>query len=93
MLAIELAAYWEVRRQRAVLREWAKAHGFKLLRCRRPIAQSLAMLVNTGGKQSLTCVTVYDPLLHRNRSGQVRLGNYWQGLLDKSAVEVEWDRA
>jgi hypothetical protein len=27
LLAIEWAAYWEVRRQRALLREWADANG------------------------------------------------------------------
>lgn len=90
LLAIELAAYWEARRQRAVLREWANAHGFKLLKCRRPISQSLAMMINTRGKQSLTQVTVYDPLTQRTRSGRAQLGSYWWGLLNKDAVEVEW---
>jgi hypothetical protein len=51
------------------------------------------MLINTSGKQSLTRVTVYDPRIRSKRSGQVRLGSYWQGLLNKDAIEVEWDRA
>lgn len=93
VLAFELAAYWETRRQRAVLREWADANGLKLLKCRRSIAQSLATIVNTQGKQSLTHVTVYDPLTRRTRSGRARLGNYWRGLLHKDAVEVTWDHA
>ena len=93
VLVFELGAYWETRRQRAVLREWADAHGLKLLKCRAPIFQSLATLLNTSGKQSLTRVTVYDSRMRSKRSGQVRLGSYWQGLLNKDAVEVEWDRA
>ncbi|HET7329826.1 hypothetical protein [Dyella sp.] len=93
LLAIELAVYWEARRQRAVLREWAAANGLKLLKCKTSIFQSLAMLVNTSGKQGLTQVTVYDPSMRSKRGAQVRLGNYWQGLLNKDAIEVEWDRA
>jgi hypothetical protein len=93
VLVFELGAYWETRRQRAVLREWANAHGLTLLKCRAPIFQSLAMLINTSGKQSLARVTVYDPRIRSKRSGQVRLGSYWQGLLNKDAIEVEWDHA
>lgn len=33
VLAFEWAAYWETRRQRAVLREWANANGLELLKC------------------------------------------------------------
>jgi len=45
LLAVELATSWEVRRQRAVLREWANANGLRPLKCRRSISQSLAMMV------------------------------------------------
>ena len=94
LLALEFAVGWQTRQQRAVVRRWADAHGLKLLKFRQSSTfQSFETLINTRGKQSLFHITVHDPLMHRNRCGLARLDSQRQGLLDKDAVAVEWERS
>ncbi|GAB2585576.1 hypothetical protein ISP15_10730 [Dyella jejuensis] len=93
LLATGLSIYWQIRRVRTMLHAWADSNGYTLLEHGRFWAHtpSLGMLLTTSRNQTLVYVKVYDSSTHRIRSGWLRLGSYWLGVLDADAIEMQWD--
>jgi hypothetical protein len=91
-VAVAAYQYWWFVHSRALLRAWAAGNHFDLLKCRRPwFFIPWRMWFTTSKAQAVFQVTVFDPSVKRVRTGWVRFGSYWTGLLDDEAVDVTWD--
>lgn len=93
LLLIPFYIYWYYARLKSMLAVWAASNQFKILETRRGFFPPLRMLLTTSKEQTLMHVKVYDESTRRIRSGWLRLGSYWWGLLDADAIEVNWDDA
>ncbi|GAB2543653.1 hypothetical protein [Rhodanobacter koreensis] len=91
LLAMPFYIVWYHARMKSMLAAWAKANRFTILEARRGFFPPLRMLLTTSREQALMHVKVYDESTHRIRSGWLRLGSYWWGLLDADAIEVRWE--
>jgi hypothetical protein len=85
--------YWYFARTKSMLATWAAANGFTVLESSRTPFPPLRLLLTTSKQQTLMRIKIYDLSTHRIRSGWLRLGTYWWGLLNDDAIEVNWDDA
>ena len=85
--------YWYYARTKAMIHDWAAANQVRLLESRRLWFPPLGMFLTTSKSQSIVRIRVYDETTHRIRSGWLRLGSYWWGVLDADAIEVRWEDA
>lgn len=81
---------WNIVRTRAMVAAWAELNGCKMLEWRRSWVPPLNLWVTSSRSQVIVSIRVYDETTHRIRSGWLRLGSFWWGLLDADAIEVQW---
>jgi hypothetical protein len=83
-----IALSWYVTRSRGVLRKWARDNGVEIVASRFCFFNGPFIVTSTKG-QAVYYVTVRDPS-GGERSGWVRCGGFFVGMLSDSAV-VKWD--
>mgnify|MGYP001038197473 CR=1 FL=1 len=100
LLLLAVAAIWLSWRHyanaRALLQNWAEASGLRILHAKSSafwLSLPLSMWFTTSRYQVVYHVSVYDEASHRIRSGWVRLGTRWWGVMESDAVDVKWDDA
>lgn len=79
---------FEKRRSASVLRKWAAENNLELVRCERSLSSG-AFCWLTSVKTSVFFVTVRDRE-RRERSGWVRCGSPFEGVLFSDKAEVKW---
>lgn len=85
---------WWYARSRSLLGAWAQANGYKILEATRNSLWQrppMEMRLTTSRQQSLFRIKVLDLSTQHIRNGWLRLGSYWRGMSDHSAVDVRWD--
>lgn len=96
LLAVAAVLYtlWWLRRIRQMVGRWAERSGLRVLDYQLlwvPSARRAAFVVLCSSRnQVVVSLRVYDPHLHRIRTGWLRLGGFWLGLIDVDAAEVFW---
>jgi hypothetical protein len=81
---------WYCHQSRSILKQWAEACGYKLLRVRRSFALGGPFFGRTSKAQALFHVRLYDPELRRIRRAWVRCGGFWSGMSSDEVV-VSWE--
>lgn len=79
-----------MKRASSILEKWAAANGLEILDCQRPFYSGAFNWWTTSGGQVVYSVRVRDKKGHE-RSGWVRCGNYWNGVLSSDKIEVKWN--
>ena len=93
LILVPLYLYWYFARTKAMVEGWAGANRMRILESRRLWFPPLGMFLTTSKSQVIVRIRVYDETTQRIRSGWLRLGSYWWGVLDADAVEVRWEDA
>jgi hypothetical protein len=85
-----LALWWQFSRSRSLLEQWAERNGYHILSRRyRSFFKGPFFWTSSRG-QAVYHVTVEEKEGGRRRSGWVRCGGWFLGLLSDN-VEVQWD--
>lgn len=89
-----LYTLWWLRRIRHMVGRWAERSGLRVLDYRLlwlPSSRRAAFVVLCSSRnQVVVSLRVYDPHTHRIRTGWLRLGGFWFGLINADAAEVFW---
>ena len=84
---------WWFYRTRTMVNRWAEQNRLRVLDYSvmpfPPYPPALVTLT-TSTNQLIVRMRVYDNSIHRIRTGWLRLGTFWWGLLNVDAVEVFW---
>jgi len=80
---------WTSRRSQAIVQRWAEQNGYQINTCEQRMFRRGPFLWRTGRGQTVHHVTVIESS-GQMRSGYVRCGSFWGGLLSDKA-EVRWD--
>ena len=90
VVALVVASFaWSMSRSRGILEEWAASNHFRILACERRWLRRGPFFLRSGKGHEVFHVTVADDS-GRTRTGFVRVGGWFGGLLSDQAV-VEWD--
>lgn len=84
---------WWFHRTRTMVNRWAEHNGLKVLDYSImpfPPYPPIMVTLTTSRNQLIVRMRVYDDSMHRIRTGWLRLGTFWWGLLNVDAVEVFW---
>ena len=84
-----IAMVWHFRRSRSLLEDWAAENGYRLLSSQYRNFSRGPFFWTTSKGQTVYRVTVQDRD-GATRSGWVRCGSWWGGLLSDK-VQVRWD--
>ncbi len=93
LLLVPVYLHWYFAGTKAMVAVWAAANRMRILESRRLWFPPLGMFLTTSKSQVIVRIRVYDEMTQRIRSGWLRLGSYWWGVLDADAVEVRWEDA
>ena len=80
---------WSCSRSETIIDRWARANGFRVLNVEQRFVRTGPFFFRHGKGQTIYHVTVQDAQ-DRARSGYVRCGGWFAGLLSDAAA-VEWD--
>jgi hypothetical protein len=83
-----LVVIWRVGRSRSLAQRWAQQNGYRLIACERRFFRRGPFWWRTSEYQDVFRVTVIDKT-GRQRSGYIRVGGWFLGLLS-DVVAVEW---
>jgi len=78
-----------ISRSKAILEQWAKKNGYKILHSEYRFVFRGPFFWNGSNAQTVYYVKVKDKAFNK-RSGWVRCGSYWKGLFSDKA-EVIWE--
>lgn len=84
---------WWFYRTRTMVNRWAEHNRLKMLDYSVlpfPPYPPIMVALTTSRNQLIVRMRVYDDSIHRIRTGWLRLGTFWWGLLNVDAVEVFW---
>ena len=84
-----VACVWHINRSRSLLEEWAGQNGYRVIESSYRSIMRGPFFWTTSKGQTVYRVTVEDRT-GRVRSGWVRCGSFWGGLLS-DPVQVRWD--
>lgn len=89
-IAIWLGLFFALlKREETVLRRWAKPEGFEIIVFKRAFFAGGFSWLTTSRSQRVFSVTIRDRE-GRERSGWVRCGSYFGGILFSDDAEVKW---
>jgi hypothetical protein len=91
LLLVSLYGLDRVRRREALFR-WATGNGYRLISFGQPIITEASPFPVSASKSQHVFRVEVDDRLGNRRSGWVRLGSAWQGLMSRAA-EVRWESA
>lgn len=86
---VSLGFYWQISRSRLLLENWAAQNGFEIVKGEFRFFFRGPFFWTSSKGQTIYYVTVRDGQ-ERVRSGWVRCGGWWLGLLSDKA-EVRWE--
>lgn len=84
---------WWFHRTRTMVNRWAEHNRLKVLEYSVmpfPPYPPIMVTLTTSRNQLIVRMRVFDESTRRIRTGWLRLGTFWWGLLDVDAVEVFW---
>jgi hypothetical protein len=90
MAVIAIASFaWRTSRSQTIIDRWAAANGFRVLSAEQRFLRTGPFFFRHDKRQTVYHVTVQDST-GRTRSGYIRCGGWFAGLLSDTA-RVEWD--
>ncbi len=87
-LIVIASFWWQSDRSHTVIEQWAEQHGYRLVECNNSPFKGPFFWTSSKG-QTVYHVVVEDKT-GRTRSGWVKCGSYWWGLMSDQA-EVRWE--
>ena len=88
VVLVVFAIWWRIGRSNSLLQKWAAQNRYRIIRQERRFFKGPYFWTSTKG-QTVYRVVLEDPDGNK-RSGWVRCGSWWFGLLSDK-VEVRWD--
>jgi len=80
-------------RARHLLTAWMVQHDYAVLESKLAWLGGPLRLWNGSRQQYMFRVRIFDRPNHQERTGWVRVGGYWLGVLNPKAIEPFWDAA
>jgi len=87
-LFVAFMLYWRITRSQALLRQWAREHGYRLERFEFRMFRKGPFLWSS--KQQVVYRVLVTDTAGQTRHGWVRLGSWFGGLFSEQ-VETQWD--